>query len=149
MDLKEITRILTEEDGAHICPICGTPFSPRTSQQKTCGAPDCKRLHHNAYVRERAKRLKEENPDVWRRYHTNANRKWRAKQKGISDREAELKDLQKRWEKQKEFEEKIAEYGHRYGEVSAAKVLATVPKIDTNLVGRKDNDDTHAEDSRE
>lgn len=147
MDLNEITKII-EESGLKVCPICGTPFTPYHGRQKTCGAEECKRKWHNQYVLDRVKRLKEKDPDAWRRYHAKANRKYRHKQKKLQERETELKQLQEKWEKQKEFDRKISEYGHEYGKRSAEKLLAAIPKIDVNLVGGH-NDNVHDKDSRE
>lgn len=146
MDLNEITKILAEESGIHICPVCGTPFTPYHGRQKTCGTEECKRKWHNKYVQDRVKRLKAENLDAWRRYHAKANRKYRHKQKQIQERETELKQLQERWDKQAEFDRKISEYGHEYGKRSAEKLLATIPKIDVNLGGKNDN--VHDKDKR-
>lgn len=146
MDLTTVLKALSDE-GIHVCPICGTPFEPYHSRQKTCGAPDCRRLHHNQYVKDRVDRLKREQPEEWRAYHAKANRKYRHKQYEKRKREAELKDLQDRWEKQEEFDRRIAEYGHEYGKRSAEKLLATVPKIDVTMGGK--NDDLHNKDDGE
>lgn len=132
MDFTQITKILNDA-GIHVCPICGTPFQPYHSRQKTCGTEECKKAFHNQYVQARVKRLKAEDPKAWKKYHADANRRWREKQKEIRQREEELKELQERWEKQSEFDKKISEYGHEYGKRSAEKVLATVPKIDVNM----------------
>ena len=139
MDLAEITKILSEQAEVHVCAICGTPYKQYHSRQKTCGSPECKREWHNQYQRERTKRLREENIEEWRKYHREAQRRSREKKRGLGERDAQLKDVGTRWEKQSEFDKKIAEYGHRYGEISAQKVLATVPKIDVNLGGTHDN----------
>lgn len=137
MDFTQITKILNDA-GIHVCPICGTPFQPYHSRQKTCGTEECKKAFHNQYVQARVKRLKAEDPEAWRDYHAKANKRWREKQKGIRQREEELKELQERWEKQSEFDKKIAEYGFEYGKRSAEKVLATVPKIDVNIGAKHD-----------
>lgn len=139
MDLNKITKILIDS-GIHVCPICGTPYSPYHSRQKTCGSKECKKTFHNQYVQNRVKRLKEEDLDAWREYHAKANRKWREKQKNKDKREEDLKELQERWEKQSTLDKKIAEYGHEYGKRSAEKVLANVPKIDVSMGGHHDRD---------
>lgn len=146
MDLTSIEKILSEA-GIHSCVICGTPFEPYHSRQKTCGSPECKDEYHRRYVKAYQKRQREENAEAVRRYKRLKMREYRAKQKELEKREAQLEDMARRWEKQKQFEEKIAEYGYRYGEVSAQKTLATVPKIDVNLERRRD-DNVHNKDSR-
>ena len=132
MNLSELEKIMAES-GVSVCCICGTPFEPRTKRQRTCGQPDCKRIAHNEYLRERNKRLKEEDPIAFNKYHADANKKWRNKKKSMDERDKELKDLDDRWKRQAEFDRKISEYGDRYGEVSAQKTLEKIPKIDTTL----------------
>ena len=146
MDLNTVLKALSDE-GIHVCPICGTPFEPYHSRQKTCGAKDCKRKWHNHYVSDRTKQIKAEHPEEYRKYHADANRKWRNKKKDLDRREAELKQIQERWEREEEFSKKIAEYGHEYGKRSAEKLLATVPKIDVTMGGK--NDDLHNKDDGE
>lgn len=145
MDLNEIEKLMTEA-GVHLCEICGLPFTPKTKRQCTCGAPQCKAEHHRRCVAEYNRKRRSQYPDVVRHYKAAKMREYRAKQKEAEARERQLKDLADRWERQAEFDRKIAEYGHRYGEVSAQKVLATVPKIDVNLEGRRDHDNVHHED---
>ena len=58
----------------------------------------------------------------------------------MANREAQLKELSKEWEKQTEFDRKVTEYGIDYGKRSAEKVLADVPKIDVNMERREDNE---------
>lgn len=144
MNLSELEKILNA-DGVSVCEICGTPYTPRSSRQRTCGAPECKRQSHNNYLRERSKRLKEKDPVAFNKYQAEANRKWRGKKRNFADREKELLDLKEHWESQSDFDRKISEYGDRYGEVSAQKVLATVPKIDVNLERRNENGNVHTE----
>lgn len=145
MNLEEIEKLMSDA-GIHLCDICGVPFEPKTQRQRTCGSPQCKEEYHRRYVAEYNRRRRRENPEVVRRYNAAKMREYRAKKKAAEIREKQLKDLADRWERQAEFDRKVAEYGHRYGEVSAQKVLATVPKIDVNLEGRKDHDNVHNED---
>lgn len=147
MDLTGLERILSKTSGNEFCPICGTPFKPRNRRQKTCGAPECKRLWHNKYMRERSKRMQEEDRELWRKYHREAQKKTRAKKKKLIDRDSELKELSKNWERQVEFDKKVREYGINYGEVQARKTLATVPKIDVTMGGNHDN--ANSKDNRE
>lgn len=138
MNLNSIEQVLAAETNLRICPICGTPYKPYHSRQKSCGAPECKREVHNAYCRARRKRLLEERPDEFRAYRAKAMRKYRAKLKDIEDREKELSRLSEQWKKQQEFDEYITAHGHEYGKLSAQKTLEKVPKIDVNLGGEKD-----------
>ena len=147
MDLTGLEQILSETSGNEFCPICGTPFKPRSKRQKTCGAPECKRQWHNKYMRERSKRMQEEDIELWRKYHREAQRKTRAKKKKLIDRDSELKKLSKDWERQEEFNKKVSEYGINYGEMQARKTLASIPKIDVTMGGKHDN--VHDKDSRE
>ena len=132
MNMSEIEKII-EEAGFSVCPICGTPFTKYHSRQKTCGVPECRREFHNRHVQEYNKRKKEEDPAAFNRRRAEANRRWRMKQKDIEKRDEQLMELQEHWQEKKEFNEFIKEHGHEYGKYSAEKVLATVPKIDTNL----------------
>lgn len=146
MDLKSIEQVLAEEKNLRICPVCGTPYKPYHSRQRSCGAPDCKRELHNEYVRDRAKRLKAKDPEAYRGYRAKAMRKYRAKLKEKDRREEELKELAERWKRQQKFDEYVSVHGHEYGKLSAEKVLAKVPKIDVTLGGKHDN--VHGKDSR-
>ena len=146
MDLNSIEQVLAAETNLRICPICGTPYKPYHSRQKSCGSPECKREVHNAYCRARRKKLMEEHPEEFRAYRAKAMRKYRAKLKGIEDREKELSRLSEQWKKQQKFDEYITAHGHEYGKLSAQKILEKVPKIDVNLGGNHDN--VHDKDSR-
>lgn len=147
MELQCLEAILSKTSGNKFCPICGTPFKPYHSRQRTCGAPECKRQWRNQYMRDRTKRQRAEDLEGWRKYHREAVRKSRAKKREMRNRDAQLKQLAKKWEKQAEFDRKVTEYGHCYGEVQKQKILATVPKIDVNLGGH--NDDLHDKDNGE
>lgn len=146
MDIAVIGNLLSES-GIHVCPICGTPFDPYHSRQKTCGTEECKRIFHNRYVQDRARRLKAEDPKAFNIYHANAQRKYRAKQRKLNLRDSELVEVNERWEREAEFQRKISEYGHEYGKRSAEKILATIPKIDVNLGGKHDT--VHTKDNTE
>lgn len=147
MNLSELEKILNA-DGVSVCEICGTPYTPRSSRQRTCGAPECKRQSHNNYLRERNRKLKEKDSASFNKYQAEANKKWRSKKRTLEKREQELNELKKHWEAQSEFDRKVTEYGDRYGEVSAQKVLATVPKIDVNLERRNEDGNLHTEVDR-
>lgn len=147
MNLSELEKILST-DGIATCEICGTPYTPRSKRQRTCGAPECQRQAHNNYLRERNKKRKEKDPVAFNRYQAEANKKWRSKKRNLEKREQELLDLKEHWESQSEFDRKISEYGDRYGEVSARKVLERVPKIDVNVERRDEDGNLHAEGNR-
>jgi len=145
--LQSLGDILLSEAGIHTCPICGCPFTPYHSRQKTCGTKECKAAWHNEYVKARARRMRIEDQENFRKIHAETQRRYRAKQRALQKREDSLKDVNDHWERQAEFDRKIAEYGHEYGKRSAEKVLATVPKIDVTMGGKihdgiHDKDDT-------
>ena len=144
MNLTEIEKILSES-GIHSCVICGTPFTPFRKNQQTCGSPECRAEHHRRYVVEYNRKKREENPDAYRRYRARKMREYRARQKELEEREEQFDELSERWQKQKELDRKISEYGLEYGKRSAEKVLATVPKIDTNMGEKNGRDRTDDE----
>ena len=147
MDLNEIEKILGEA-GIHSCEICGTPYTPRHKRQRTCGAPECKAEHHRRWLREYNRRKKEEDPDAFRKYHTIKTREYRARLKEREKRDRQLEGLQERWQKQKEFDKKVTEYGHEYGKRSAEKVLESVSKIDVNMGKEQDDDRVQSADEQ-
>lgn len=145
MNLKNLEQILSEHSNNKFCPICNTPFKPYNSRQKTCGSPECKKQYHAEYVREYNRKFREERPDLARKRSRESMRKFRAKQKAAEEKIDDLGKQLEYWEKQEQFDRKITAYGDRYGEVSAQKTLATVPKIDTSLGGNT-NDTVHDKD---
>lgn len=138
MNLTELESILSEQSENKFCPICATPFKPHHSRQKTCGSPECKKAYHAEYVKNYNRRLRKEHPYETRERKRESMRKFRARQKAVEDRNDELGRQQEYWEKRAEFEQKIAKYGDKYGEVQAQQILERVPKIDTSMGG--DND---------
>lgn len=138
MNLNKLESILSEQSGNKFCPICGTPYKPYHSRQKTCGSPECKKQYHAEYVKDYNRKFREENPYVARERSKLSMRKLRAKRKAIENHIDDLGKQLEYWEKREEFEKKITEYGDRYGEVSAQKTLEQVSKID--VAGGKDND---------
>lgn len=145
MDLTKLEKILSDESGNKFCPICATPFKPRNSRQKTCGSAECKRQYHNEYVRQYKKQQREEFPEFVREQSRLAMRKMRARRKALEERDDDLGRQLEYWEKRKEFEQKIAAYGDKYGEVSAQKTLEKIPKIDTSMGEETNNDTVHTE----
>lgn len=146
MNLGEIEKIMSSHEGIHICPICSTPYKPRHSRQKTCGSESCKKAYHADYVKRKNEERMANNPEAVREYNKNVMRRYRKKQRAIDKRVATLDELEDRWKERAERDKRIAEYGDRYGEVSAQKVLETVPKIDVNLGGNDDNTDAEHND---
>lgn len=145
MNLENLENILSEHSGNKYCPICSTPFKPYNSRQKTCGSPECKKQYHAEYVKEHNRKFRKENPTAARERSKKSMRKFRAKQKAVENRIDNLGKQLEYWEKQEEFDRKIAEYGHRYGEVAADKLIKSIPKIDTSLEGNQD-DTVHDKD---
>lgn len=141
MGLVEIEKLLDSEAGLKVCRICGTPYRPYHSRQKTCGNPECKRASRIESVKKRNEQMKAEDPERYRASRNETMRKYRRKRKALKSRETQLKELSKQWEKQLEFDKKISEYGLEYGKRSAEKILATVPKIDVNIHEKGDNNE--------
>ena len=133
MDLNEIESILQSESKLKVCPICGTPFKPYHSRQKTCGSEECKNASKSESVKKRSSEKKAENPEEYKKSRRNAMRRYRRKRQALKIRESQLKELSEQWERQLNFDRKVSEYGLEYGKQSAEKVLATVPKIDVNI----------------
>ena len=135
MNFDELEKIMIEA-GVNICPICGTPFSKYHNRQKTCGTDECRRLMSNRRSREWRRKKIEEDPEAYRKYHTEAERKRRDKKKWQEDRAEQLQKIQERWAKQSNLDKIVAEHGMEYGRMQAEKILASVPKIDVNIERR-------------
>ena len=141
MNFDKIGAIIESETNISICPICGTPYYRQHRRQKTCGTDDCKKEWKSLYQKARTKRLREEDIDAFRKYHADAQRKSRHKKKRASDINGSYKAIEDYWNKERN--ENV--YGLDYGKRSAEKILATVPKIDVNLKGaRNDRVDTES-----
>lgn len=138
MNLDNLIEILEEKSGNKYCVICGTPFKPYNVRQKTCGSKECQKKYHSIYVNDYNRKLREAEPEKVRKRNREWMRKYRARQKAVDNAVADLDREAERWEKQQKFNEKVAEYGDRYGEEQAKKILERVPKINTDL-GGKDN----------
>ena len=136
MNFDELNKIVAEEAGVHICPICQTPFEPINKRQKTCGVKECQRLYKNQYLRERRRRLMEEDIDAWRKYQADAQRKSRRKKKALEVIDTNLQKLQNYWDAQQE--KHIETDGLEYGKKQAERTLAKVPKIDVSGFKRSD-----------
>lgn len=126
MNFEKLTAILNEQ-GIKCCPICGTPFPPYNSRQKTCGDEECMRKYHSNYVLEYNRRRREENPEACRKYNREKMRKYRRKQKIAES----LEEQESYWKDRADVNKNIT--GIDYGKRSAEKTLAQVPKIDVNI----------------
>lgn len=135
MNFDELNAIVAKEAGVHICPICSVPFEPRHKRQKTCGTKECQRLYKNRYLKERRKRLMEEDIDAYREYRADAQRKFRQKKKALEVIDTNLERLQNYWDKQQT--KHIETDGLEYGKKQAERTLADVPKIDITGFERK------------
>lgn len=132
MNFDELNAIIAKEAGINICPICGVPFDKYHSRQKTCGSAECKRLWHNKYFRDRRKRLLTEDPEAFRAYRREAEKKTRRKKKEKERMRRNYKKMQSYWERQIDVKERKLDGGLDYGKKQVEKTLAQVPKIDTN-----------------
>lgn len=132
MQISELTKILNEEAGLSFCEVCGIPFKPRNSRQKTCGSEECKRKYHSRYVGEQSKKKREENPEDVRRYGRTMMRKYRQNQKTAEA----LDDMEEYWRKREEINKRVT--GIDYGKRQAERTLASIPKIDVNIGGKNE-----------
>lgn len=139
MTFDELGKIVEEQTGLKTCPICGTPFKPYHSRQKTCGTDECKREHKNKYMRERIDEADDEQASKWREKKREANRKWRAKQRRLKKRGEQLDEIIKRTQRQIDFDNYIREHGLEYGKLQMQKTLALVPPIDLNINKEKES----------
>lgn len=126
MNFDELNQIVAKEAGVSICPICGTPFTPYHSRQKTCASEECRKAYRAEYLKERKERLMEEDIDLWRAKHAAAQRKCRHKKKRAKGLEVSYQELEDHWNGR--ANDNI--YGLDYGKRQAEKTLASVPKID-------------------
>lgn len=135
MNFDELNEIVAKEAGVSVCPICGTPFAPRHDKQKTCATEECKRLYKNNYLKERRKRLREENIELYRKIRAEAQRKSRRKKRNLELAERNYEKVQEYWEKQ--AERHIETDGIDYGKKQMERTLAMIPKIDVSGFGKE------------
>lgn len=135
MNFDELNEIVAKEAGVNICPICGTPFERRRTAQKTCGTDECKRLYKNNYLRERRKRLMEEDIEAYRKHRREAQRKSRRKQRELELADKNYEKMQEYWEKQ--AERHVETDGIDYGKKQMERTLAMIPKIDVSGFGKE------------
>jgi DNA repair exonuclease SbcCD ATPase subunit len=144
MNLSELEKIVSDA-GINICPICGTPFDKYHKRQKTCGTEECKKEWAKQRSRKWYEKFKERDVDEYRKYHREAQKKHRDKKRRLMERDEQLEDIQKRWEKVKAFDDYVSDNGINYGKLQMEKTLASVPKIDTTI-GGKPSDKLHSKD---
>ena len=134
MNFDDVEKILSENLGMPICPVCGLPYKPyRAKTQKTCGDTECKAEYHRRRVRERAEEARAADEEGFKKRHRDSMRKYRGKQRKLERRVEQLQDISERWERQAEFDKYVSEHGHEYGKRQAEKTLSQVPKIDVNI----------------
>lgn len=132
MNIEELNKIIAEETGVSICPICQVPFTPRHSRQITCGSEECRKVHRAEYLKQRTARLREEDIDLFRQKHNEAQRKHRRKKKGLIVADENLKRAQEYWERREAQQYLAISDGKEYAERQVANTLAKVPKIDVS-----------------
>lgn len=118
--------------GLDICPICGCPFRPYHSRQKTCGTEECMRAWHNKYLEESRRDKLTNSPEEFREYRRDAMRKHRKKKKEAEIMRRNYNSLEDYWTRQAAEEERVLDGGVEYGKKQVEKTLAQVPKIDTS-----------------
>lgn len=131
MNFNTLNEIIERETGISICPICGVPFDKYHSRQKTCGSDECKRLWHNKYFNDRRKRMLAEDPEAFRAYRREAEKKTRRKKREKEMLRRNYKKMQSYWERQLD-KERRTDGGLDYGKKQVEKTLAQVPKIDVS-----------------
>ena len=138
MNISELNEIIAKEVGVSICPICQVPFTPRHSRQITCGSEECRKAHRAEYLKQRTARLREENIDLFREKHNEAQRKHRRKKKGLIVADDNLQRAQEYWERREAQHYLAVSDGKEYAERQMANTLAKVPKIDVSGFGKED-----------
>lgn len=140
MNFDELGKIISEEAGVDICPMCGTPFRGRDSRQKTCGTSECKRLWTNKYLRERRIRLIAEDKELFNLRHAEAQRRSRHKKRAeqIERENAESDTIGIKNIERLESFFAMRTPADEYAERQKAKTLASIPKIDVTLREEKE-----------
>ena len=132
MNFEELEKIVQEDTGVSICPICGTPYRKCHYRQKTCGTDECKKAWRSIYLKERSDRLKSKSAEDYRRYHRDAQRRYRRKKQRAKEADAYLKHVQEFWTRKEDRIIPVVD-GLTYAERQIQKTLAQVPKIDLNI----------------
>ena len=144
MNFDDMSKLIAEKTGQSVCVVCGMPFKPRKKGQKTCGNEDCQREWRKKYQQERQRKLREEDPERWKAYHREAQKKSRNKHRNIDYVDAKYRSIEERYRIIEEKNKNIT--GVDYGKRQAERTLASVPKIDVNLEGGRRYDDVHSKD---
>lgn len=140
MNFEALDEIIRKNTNINICPICGTPFRKYHSRQKTCGDEECKRIWHNRYLDKRRRKKLAEEPEVFRDYRREAERKTRKKKKEREAMSRSYDKLEEYWQRQKELKTHTLDGGIEYGRRQAEKTLASVPKIDVSGFGKENKE---------
>lgn len=149
MNFDELSKIVADEAGVSICPICGSPFKKYHSRQIICSSPDCKKTYRADYFKKRTARIREEDVDSFRKKHNEAQKRYRQKRKENKAIDDNLKKTQEYWERRKQaLEPKEESDGKGYAQQQIEKTLSQIPKIDVNIGGAKD-DILHSKDISE
>lgn len=148
MNFDELSEIIAEEAGVSICPICGVPFTKYHSRQIICSSPDCKKARRAEYFKKRTARLREENLELFREKHNEAQKKYRKKKKETKSIDDNLKKTQEYWERREQALQIEKTDGRGYANKQIEKTLSQIPKIDVNIGGAKD-DILHSKDISE
>ena len=145
-EFEELERLIAEKTGAPICPVCGTPYIPYNSRQKTCGTEECKREWKNKYLRDRRRRLQEEDYEAYRDYCNEAQRKARRKKRLEETLDEGWAEIEEKYRRMEERDKTVFADGLNYGKRQMERTLALVPKIDVNMDRRQKDDDIHDKD---
>lgn len=130
MNFNLLNEIIEKEAGVSICPICGIPYDKYHKNQKTCGTDECKRLWHNRYLEERRQKMLAENPEEFRAYRREAQRKTRERKRKAKVADGNYQKLENYW--LDKANRRIETDGLEYGKKQAERTLASVPKIDVS-----------------
>lgn len=106
----------------HVCIECGKAFMPSHHSQQTC-SEECHKKHRSEYLKAYFKKR----PNSAK--HREINREW---MRNYRAKEKAMKEAEKR--KQTTSSDGLIDTaGMNYGKARASKILASVPKINTDL----------------
>lgn len=134
MNFNTLNEIIEKEAGVSICPICGIPYEKYHRNQKTCGTDECKRLWHNQYQEERRRKMLTENPEEFRAYRREVQRKTRQKKRKAKVVDGNYQKLENYWIDK--ANRRIETDGLEYGKKQMERTLADIPKIDVSGFGK-------------
>lgn len=136
MNFDVLDEIIKRQADVHICAVCGTPFRPYHSRQKTCGSEECKHLWHTDYYNARRRKRLAEDPEAFRAERREAERKCRRKKKEKEVMGRNYDKLEEYW--QRRANSRVETDGLEYGKRQVERTLAQVPKIDVSGFERRD-----------